>query len=200
MKPILKKVHHAVLLFAACGWPLLLLDAATGAYEKSTSWANALNTAAFLYILSLPIGLGTLLLDRERRERAMARLCGLKEGDERERSVTGEAARATLLLGLALQTVLLALTLVNVEVSYDPALKAKGEKAGVLSVGLGFSSSEHLDATGWKREEPGAPGAAWRWGGPVIAPSSFPVLALLMLLQLAAFRAFALRRYEGSDA
>lgn len=200
MKLILKKVHHAVLLFAQWGWPLLVLDVATGAYKGGTGWTDRLNTAAFLYVLSAPVWPATLLLDRERRERAMARLCGLREGDERERAVTGEAARATLLLGLALQSVLLALTLVNVDVSYDPSAKARGEKGGVLSVGLGFSTERHLDPTGWDAAKPVEAPSGWRWGGNLISPSAFPVLALLILAQLAAFRAFALRRYEGADA
>lgn len=200
MKRFLTRLHRAVLAFAAWGWPLLLLDLASGAYKPPAPWADWLNSAAFLYVLSVPAWPATLLLDRQRRERAMARLCGLREGDERERAVTGEAARATLLLGLALQSVLLALSLVNVELAYDPAAKARGEKGGVLSVGLGFSSEKHLDPSGWSGSQPPAKAAGWHWGGSVIAPSTFPVLALLVLVQLAAFRAFALRRYEGSDA
>lgn len=200
MKRVLSRIHRAVLLFAQWGWPLLLLDVATGAYKGGAGWADGLNSAAFLYVLSAPVWPATLLLDRSRREAAMARLCGLKEGDERERAVTGEAARATLLLGLALQSALLALTLVNVDVSYDPSAKARGEKGGVLSVGLGFSSEKHLDPTGWTAAASAQTSAGWHWGGNLIAPSAFPVLALLILAQLAAFRAFALRRYEGADA
>lgn len=200
MKSVLSRLHRAVLAFAAWGWPLLLADLALGAYKSDAGWADWVNSAAFLYVLSVPFWPATLLLDRERRERAMARLCGLREGDERERAVTGEAARATLLLGLALESVLLALSLVNVELSYDPAAKARGEKGGALSVGMGFSTERHLDASGWQPAEPGGPPSGWRWGGNVIAPSTFPVLALLILLQVAAFRAFAGRRYEGSEA
>ena len=200
MRSLLSALHRGVLAFAAWGWPLLILDLASGAYKSPAGWADWLNTAAFLYVLSVPAWPATLLLDRERRERAMARLCGLREGDERERAVTGEAARSTLLLGLALQSVLLALSLVNVELSYDPAAKARGEKGGVLSVGMGFSSERHLDPSGWSAAPPAPAPAGWHWGGNLIAPSTFPVLALLILLQLAAFRAFASRRYEGADA
>ncbi len=200
MKNLLSRLHRAALLFAMWGWPILLLDLATGSYKGAPGWPNALNTAAFFWVLCAPVWPITLLADRARRERSMARLCGLREDDERERAVTGEAARATLLLGLALQSILLALSLTSVELSFDPSAKARGEKGGVLSVGLGFSSSKHLDPSGSAPVRAPEPTDGWRWGGYVVAPSSFPVLALLMLIQLAAFRFYAGRRYEGADA
>lgn len=199
MKTTLTLAHRAVLRFAAWGWPVLLADLALKAYDRPEPWANALNTGAFLWVLSAAAWPLTLLLDRARRERAMARLCGLKEGDERERAITGDAARGAFLFSLALQSVLLALTLVSVELAYDPAAKARGEKGGTLSVGLSFSSERHLDPSGGAPSRPET-GSGWRWGGPVIAPSSFPVLAVLILLQLAAFRFHATKRYEGLDA
>jgi len=52
-------------------------------------------------------------------ERAMAWLCGLREDDERERVVTGEAARATLLLALSLEALLLVLSLVNAQLIWN---------------------------------------------------------------------------------
>jgi hypothetical protein len=198
MNILLRRAHRAVLAFAAWGWPLLLLDLACGAYRSEARWAGAVNTLAFLYVLSLPAWPITFLLDRPRRERAMARLCGLREHDERERAVTGEAARATLLLTLAVQSVLLVLSLVQVKVVYDPTLKA--EKKGALSAGLGFSSVRHLDPFGAAPGEPDPAPRGVSAGGYLLAPSSFPVLAVLILLQLAAFRGFAGRRYEGSEA
>lgn len=198
MKTILARLHRAVLLFAAWGWPLLLLDLALGAYDRPEGWADALNTAAFVWVLCVPAWPLTLLLDRPRRERAMARLCGLREGDERERVVTGEAARSALLLSLALQSVLLVLSLVSVKVVWDP--EAKTEKKGMLTAGLGFSSSRHLDPFGSPAAEPDPAPKGVSAGGYLLAPSTFPVLALLILVQLAAFRAYAGRRYEGMEA
>jgi len=139
----------------------------------------------------------------------MARLCGLREGDERERTITGEAARATLLLALSLQAILMVMSLVSVRLSWDPDVPP-GEKRGLLSVGMSFSSSEHLNPFGSAPEEPSTatlgmpPRPQGREiaiaGGFLLSPSAFPVLALLVLIQLAAFKLFALRRYEGSQA
>jgi hypothetical protein len=198
MKNLLSRLHRAVLTLAAWGWPLLLLSLATGAYASDAPWAVRVNTAAFVWVLCAPVWPITLLLDRERRERAMARLCGLREGDERERAVTGEAARATLLLGLALQSVLLVLSLTTVKVVWNP--QEKGEKKGSLAAGLGFSSSRHLDPFGVPAEEPDPAPRGVSAGGYLLAPSTFPVLAVLILVQLAAFRLYAGRRYEGADA
>lgn len=198
MKKIALKLHGAVLAFAAWGWPLLVLDFATGAYKSPSAWANYINTAAFLWVLSAPVWPITLVLDRARRERAMSRLCGLREGDERERAVTGEAARAALLLSLALQSVLLVMSLVNVKVVWDP--EAKTAKKGLLSAGLGFSSARHLDPFGAPAEESDPAPRGVSAGGYLLSPSCFPVLAVLILVQLAAFRAYAGRRYDGIEA
>lgn len=198
MKNILSRLHRAALLFAAWGWPILALDLATGAHDGGTAWANALNTAAFAWVLCAPVWPITLLMDRARRERAMARLCGLRENDEREKLVTGEAARSALLLSLALQSVLLALSLTTVKVVWNP--EEKGEKKGLLAAGLGFSSSRHLDPFGAASPEPDPAPKGVSAGGYLLAPSTFPVLAVLILVQLAAFRFYAGRRYEGADA
>lgn len=211
MRSLVSKVRDAAILYLKWGWPLLLADAAleTWAGESAALWRSLLNGAAFAWVLCAPVAPLSLLLDRARRERAMARLCGLREGDERERAVTGEAARATLLLALCLEIVLMVLSLVSVRLSWDPNAP-KGGHHGTLSVGMAFSSSRHLDPFGASLEK-----ADWKvlgaapetpkkeiemGGGFLLAPSTFPVLILLVLAQLAAFRSFALRRYEGTDA
>lgn len=209
MKNILVRLHKTLMAYFAWGWPLVVADAALDMWAgpPHASWRGILNGAAFAWILCAPVAPITLLLDRGRRERAMARLCGLREGDERERAVTGEAARATLLLALSLQAVLLVMCLVNWRLEWDPVVP-KGEKHGVLSVGLAFSSSQHLDPFGTPLEgkpdmirlgAPSAPGAIEWVGGFLISPSAFPILALLMLIQIGAFKVFSGRRYEGAE-
>lgn len=204
----------AVMKYLAFAWPLLLLDAALEVWAgpgTGSSWRSAINSLAFVWVLCAPVAPLSLLLSRESRERAMARLCGLREGDERERAITGEAARSTFLLALSLQAVLLVMTMISVRVYRLPEVPP-GEKSGMLSVGMAFSSELHLDPFGpgfgaarggRPRLELGAPAEFQKGeipigGGFLLAPSAFPVLALLILLQLAAFKAFASRRYAGA--
>lgn len=200
MKKIALRLHSAVLLFVAWGWPLVAVDAALELLAGSprSAWRDALNILSFAWILCAPAWPLTWLLDRERRESAMARLCGLREGDERERAVTGEAARSALLLSLALQSVMLVLTMTTVQVVYNPEIK--DAKKGTLSAGLGFSSSRHLNPFGAPLDEKDPAPRGVSAGGYLLSPACFPVLTLLILVQLAAFRAFAGRRYEGIDA
>lgn len=198
MKKTALSLHNAVLTFAAWGWPILLADLALGAYDSDAPWARRLNTAAFAWVLSAAAWPVTLVLDRTRRERSMAWLCGLREGDERERAVTGDAARSALLLSLALQSVLLILSLTTVDLVWNPELK--GEHKGVLSVGMSFSTAKHLDPFGTARDEKDPAPRGVSAGGYLIPPACFPVLALLILVELAAFRAYAGRRYEGIEA
>lgn len=198
MKKIALKLHAAVLAFAAWGWPLLLLDFATGAYKSPEPWANVINTAAFLWVLCAPSWPITLVLDRARRERAMSWLCGAREGDERESAVTGDAARSALLLSLALQSVLLVMTLTSVRVVWNP--ESTEAKKGVLSAGLSFSTEKHLNPFGAPLDENDPAPRGVSAGGYLLAPACFPILALLILIQLAAFRGYAGRRYEGVEA
>lgn len=200
MKKIALRLHAAVLAFAAWGWPIVAVDASLELLAGSPqgAWRDALNTASFAWILCAPVWPITWLLDRERREVAMSRLCGLREGDERERAVTGDAARSALLLSLALQSVMLVLSLTTVSVVYDPESPEK--KKGTLSAGMGFSSSEHLNPFGSSLAEKDPAPRGVSAGGYLLSPACFPVLALLILVQLAAFRAYAGRRYDGIEA
>jgi hypothetical protein len=192
MKNLLTRIHHAVLAYALWGWPVVLLDAGLDAWlgEPATIWRHVLNDAGFAYVLCAAAALITLVADRDRRERAMARLVGAREGDERERAVTGDAAKTTLLLSLSFQVVLLILSLTTVQLIWNPSVP-KGEHHGTLSVGLKFSSADHLSV--FHR-------ASSETKGYVLPPASFPILLALIVLQIGAFNAFSRSRYEGVDA
>lgn len=194
MKNILAKLHKAALAYVLLGWPIVLIDAALDAWmgEPAALWRHVLNDAGFAYVLCAAAALVTLVVDKDRRERAMARLCGVREGDERERAVTGDAAKATLLLSLSFQIVLLILSLTTVRLVWDAAAP-KGTPHGMLSVGLKFSSADHLSAL---RAAPAGADAK----GYVLPPASFPILLALILLQIASFKVLSRRRYEGMDA
>ena len=204
MKNVPGKILKAALAYAAWGWPVVLLDAALDAWqgEPATLWRHLLNDAGFAWVLCAAGALAALVIDRERRERAMARLCGAREGDERERAVTGDAARTTLLLSLAFQVVLLVLSLPTVRLVWNAAAP-KGTPHGLLSVGLKFSPDRHLGILGFAPSgTSAAPAASGRvlLDGYLLSPSTFPILLALILLQVAAFKAFSRRRYEGTDA
>jgi hypothetical protein len=195
MKNTLVKLHSAVLAYALWGWPIVLLDAGLDAWlgEPTTWWRHLLNDGGFAYVLCAAAALITLVADKARRERAMVRLCGVREGDERERAVTGDAAKTTLLLSLSFQVVLLILSLTTVQLVWNAAAP-KGSHHGTLAVGLKFSSADQLSAF----RVPAA--GAEAKGGYVLPPASFPILLALILLQIGAFKAFSRRRYEGMDA
>jgi len=205
MKNAFAKLHKAVLACALWGWPIIFIDAGLDAWlgEPTSWWRNLLNDGGFYWILCAAAALATLVFDRERRERVTARLCGVREGDERERAVTGDAARTTLLLSLALQIVLLVLTLTTVQLVWNAAAP-KGTPHGLLSVGLKFSSSQHLGAFGFAATDsrsaaPAEPGRVIV-NGYLLPPAAFPILLTLILLQIGAFKAFSRSRYEGMDA
>ena len=203
MRTSLSLARRTALAYLKWSWPVLLVDIALDRLGAPQGWLrDGLNTLGFLWVLCAPVAPLTLLLDRRLRERAMARLCGLREGDERERAVTGEAARATLLLGLSLQVIMLVMSLITVQLVWKPNAP-KGER-GLLAVGMGFNSGAHLDPFTGTAEAPAGPAGrigkdstVLHWDGFLLSPAAFSILALLILAQLAAFKAFSLRRYEG---
>lgn len=206
MKKHLSTARSWIVKFLAWTWPVFLLDLGLEIWSgPSQGWVRqALNMIAFAWVLLAPVAPISLLLDRERRERLMARVCGLREGDERERVISGEAARGTLLLALSLETILLAMCLINVHVLWKP--QAPKNERGFIAVGMGFSSALHLNALAVSPSDsvPAAPegrfhpgSTALDWQGFLLTPSAFPILALLILIQLASFKAFSIRRYEG---
>jgi hypothetical protein len=204
MKSLLAKLHKASLAYVVWGWPIVLIDAALAAWrgEPTVLWRHLLNGAGFAYVLCAAAALITLVIDKARRERAMAWLCGVREGDERERAVTGDAAKTTLLLSLSFQVALLVLSLTTVQLVWNAAAP-KGTPHGMLTVGLKFSSAQHLGVFGVSTSgAPAAPSAPGRVviDGYLLSPSSFPILLALILLQIGAFKAFSRRRYEGMDA
>jgi hypothetical protein len=205
MRSILVKIHKAVIAYAVWGWPIVAIDGALQVLYgvPATLWRDVLNDGGFAWVLCAAVGLLTLILDQDRRERAMSKLFGLREGDERERAVTGDAARTTLLLSLSLQVVLLVLSLTTVQLVWNPKVP-KGEQRGLLSVGLKFSTTQHLKAFGFAEDASTAstetpPGRVFL-DGYVLSPAAFPILLALILLQIAAFKAFSRKRYEGMDA
>ena len=147
MKNALVKIHAAILAYSLWGWPVVLIDAGLDAWlgDPATLWRHVLNDAGFAYVLCAAAALITLVADKERRERAMARLVGAREGDERERAVTGDAAKTTLLLSLSFLVVLLVLSLTTVQLIWNPAVP-KGEHHGTRSGGLKFSAADHVNA------------------------------------------------------
>jgi hypothetical protein len=190
--------------YVTWGWPILLIVGALDAWqvEQTALWHRLLDNAGFAYMLCAVAALATFVIDKSRHERAMARLFGVREGDERERTVTGDAARTTLLLSLALQIVLLLLSLTTVKLVWNAAAP-KGTPHGLLAVGFQFSSSDQLSA--FKLASSAAATATGEPGrvivnGYVLPPATFPVLLALILLQIASFKAFSRRRYEGMDA
>ncbi len=224
MKQVIVKIRGLIMFYLKFGWPLLIADVVLSTWfgEPLSGWRQFLNTAAFAWVLCAPIAPISFLFNRARREKAMARVCGLQEGDERERTISGEASRFALLLTLAIECILLVFTLVSVHVIWNP--NASKEKRGLLAISMSFDSTQHLNPFGvtgvaapeaagisqtsthstLRVETASVPQTATRakidWGGTILSPRAFLILLLLILAQLSAFRIFALKRYAGNDA
>ena len=152
------------------------------------------NVLGFVWVLCLPYLPVSVLLRRDVRERLMSRLAGVREGDEREQVITGQAARATFLLMLALQLVFLAMSLTSVYLARDDGGR------GLFAVTVDFDPREHLRTTaavasgGMTATVPGR-FELKTW---LLPPGAALVLMLLIAVQVLAFRLFSAPPYAGT--
>lgn len=194
MRAMLSRAHRYVAWFSLLAAPVVIVG--SWWWPGEDLMGRVINQFGFIWILSVAWHPAALVLDRGLRESLMARLAGFREGDERELLVTAAAARATFLLMLAMQVVLLLMTLTTIRVTKEPG------GGGMLSAGLGVDSGRMLDVlfTESGATPPPADGALASFGGHVLPHNLALVLVLLILIQLGAFRLFAMRRYEGLEA
>jgi len=196
-------VHRALVWFALGFAPLAVIDMVAVKLMGDAPLhpaLSALNTVAFLWILTLGYFPLVLLFSRGFRERLLPQLAGFVERDEREEAITATAARHTFLIVLALQLVFLVMSLTTVSLLRTP------DGHGTLSVGLAMSSSD-LDFYRYVSSTPTSPAVpgptlqdgAQMWIVHLLPPGSALPLLILVLVQLAAFRATSRRQYEGAD-
>lgn len=194
MKNLFKKAHKAIVLYAVAFAPVWTLYLGYWTMVKGEEVPQGfVNNMGFAWVLSLAYVVLALIFYRNFRETVVARLAGFKESDEREEIVTAHAARRTFLLTLAVQVVFLIMSITNIQVYRN--LDGKG----YLTVGMGFSSSQ-FDIYSLPTDS-GLPsqGVLWGVGGHLI-PSNMTVVFLLMIfVQIAAFRLFSCRHYEGEN-
>ena len=122
----------------------------------------------------------------------MARLAGIREGDEREQRVTGQAARYTFLLTLAVEIALILMTLTTFHVVRN------ADRHGYVSIGFKFDS-QNLDIYGRSDEAAPVSRAPLDIAGNMLPPNFTLPMAILILVQLVAFRIFSSRRYQGLE-
>lgn len=196
MRAHLKRAHRWIVgyavLFSPCSLLFVYWITRNGGTMPEGGIYSVMNDLGFAWVLCLAYCVGALVFYQEFRESLLSRLAGFREQDERERLVTAHAARNTFLLTLALQTVLLILSLTTVSVYRGP------DGHGWLNIGMGFSSS-NLDL--WAREAPAREsGPGLHFGGHLLPPNMAPIFLLAILVQLAAFRLSSRRGYEGFGA
>lgn len=80
------------------------------------------------------------------RDKILSKLILLRERDEREVKLTGEAAKTTMLTTLAVLLLLFCLSCFQFSISYLPAEQIIDGKTKEISLGLSLNASEHSQA------------------------------------------------------
>lgn len=162
-----------------------------GDQAPDTVLLKILNELGFVWVLSTAYFFLALVFYRAFRESLLTRLTGFKERDEREQLVTGKASRATFLFMLALQIMLLIMSLTNVHLVRNP------DGHGTLSIGMGIDSSLHGDLFHGARQPVADSTTSGRLeiNRFLLPPNLAVVFFILILMQFLVFRLFSRKYY-----
>lgn len=141
---LLHRLIVAFLVLAApvvIGYWLWMGDPEPGSFSPRFGGSAVMDVVAMLWVLALFYLGVAFAVSRRFRAELVARLSGLRERDEREVIVTGQAARSTFLFSTAL---LLGALLLSV---FSATLKTGGTERGSFQIGLGasFELSDYVD-------------------------------------------------------
>jgi hypothetical protein len=146
----MKKFNKAALYYVGFASPLVLVlfiwgcfvnlnDLHFGSGFLQTLW-DILGINLMVWIIVLLYLMIAMAVSGTMRADILARLAGIRERDERESRIAGEASKTVFLSTTAIFVLLLFLSLFNVKIGKKPAdAVGPGEKRGYISVGLQFS-------------------------------------------------------------
>jgi hypothetical protein len=94
-----------------------------------------------------------LVFSSEAREATLTRLANIKDRDEREKYITGQAARSAYLSTLSIMILLLVLSVVNLRVTNLPAGTQVDGKTKAVSIGINLSLTEETQLSSDSKEQ-----------------------------------------------
>jgi uncharacterized membrane protein len=188
---ILHKILMAYFLIAMLPALFLLGLARPNLPEAGPAWLVAISVAVGVpWFLSLAYFFMAFCVSGSVRRKVVSILSGLTELDERERELTGRAARNTF---LTMTGVILGCTLLAV---FSMTVTRTPPDHRAIAFSLGYVSLSAEDFISVTPE----PGGATRWEVHILPQSYVVPLVCLLLTQVVAFRLFSrpIRR-EGND-
>jgi hypothetical protein len=193
MRRVARILHKILMAYCLIGtFPAILLGLLVlqDLPEAHPAWLVSISGIVVLsWFLSLAYFFVAFCVSRSVRQHVISILSGLTELDERERDLTGRAARNTFITMTAVILGCTLLALFSMTITLTPS------KHGAMSFSLGIVSSveDFVSVT------PVA-GGATRWDLHIL-PQTYPVpLVCLLLIQVVVFRLFSRRiRRPGND-
>jgi hypothetical protein len=193
-----KSVHfiQSYLLFA---FPFVLLCMAWSSIQPESVilahasvltlvWWEALSWNLMLWFSILILFLFLLVMHPETRETTITRIARIKERDEREQMIVGQAARASFLVTLSILIFLLFVSVFSINLSKIPQIEVHGGRTRSLSIGLNFSL---LDSS-TTQSVPLPDGTYFETKGIPISKSA--IILLIIVCQVGVFRLTALQQ------
>jgi hypothetical protein len=106
-----------------------------------------------LWFVGLFAFLVALVFSSEAREATLTRLANIKDRDEREKYITGRAARSAYLSTLSIMILLLVLSVVNLKVTNLPDGAQADGKTKAVSIGINLSLTDDTQLGTDKKEQ-----------------------------------------------
>jgi hypothetical protein len=153
---------------------------------------EALSWNLMIWFSVLLLFLILLLVHSSTRELVITRLTGMKERDEREQIIAGQAARSSFLVTFSFLILLLFVSVLSVDISKIPESEITAGKTKSLSIGLNFSL---LDRSPKESSSESGRTVFETNGIPISKPA---IVLLIMICQVGVF-AWSARRQHLRD-
>ena len=134
----MKKINQFVFQYLKWVSPVAAIAAVLSVIHKSaTGWViDFLGVMTILWILFLVYIVVAMVFQIDLRHQFVRKIAGLKESDEREVFITGQASKNTFILTSALVVLFLFLSVIRIEVSKNAQVDVNGKSTGVVNLGL----------------------------------------------------------------
>lgn len=112
---------------------------------------NILGINLMVWFAMVVLFMASLVLIPQLREKTLSRLANIRENDEREAYITGQAARKAYLTTLSLGLFLLFFSLFSLQIIWNSEAKQAGKPSGEVSISFGFhlfSKNEYRQSSG----------------------------------------------------
>jgi uncharacterized membrane protein len=145
----MEKTNSFILRFLKWTSPIAIIAATLYALSKSgdSLFYNFIGIITILWILGFTYIIFGIAFQTQLRNQFIRWITGIKESDEREVYISGQASKNTFILTIAITLLMFFLSVLRVEVSQNKDTSIDGKKNGVIYLGMGLQFLKEAEST-----------------------------------------------------